>query len=352
MKKLILATSVAFAAMSASAQAADLEIERELGLIVSGVVDTWAGVQIIDTDHPNYGSEEPCPEFDSCDVIFFDYPIGEGPGDETVFATGGEGLLSLPLADNLSIQSDVKYEYNSQAFDHIYKSTGPRYWYQGAVHVSWRDPMAGLLGAFGGMGGSSNGFPLTGRKDYRFVGGEAQFYTDMFTFYGQGGYISLDMRDSGCGGPVCLKVIGSDPNEEGIFGRGVVRWFPTSESRLQLEGTYLNLTTDFGRGFESDNDVWSWKARYDFDLGGLPIVGDLPVFLAYRGTLRDNCVGMGYIGGGGNGGDLTDHTFMVGTSYSFNGDRITIDRQGATVDTPDFGNMVGCSAGFQTLTLQ
>lgn len=116
MKKLILATSIAFTAMTVSAQAADLEVERELGLIVSGVVDQWAGVQIIDDDL----------------------------ADETVFATGGEGRLSLPLGSNLSIQSDIKYETNERAFEAVTfdaRPVGPRYSYQGAVHLSWRDPM-------------------------------------------------------------------------------------------------------------------------------------------------------------------------------------------------------------------
>jgi len=110
MKKLFLATTVAFAAMTASAQAADLEMERELGLIVSGVVDSWMGVQYID----------------------------DGVNDDTVFATGGEGLLSLPLGDNLSIQNDVKYETNDRAFSNFSPSDpiGPRYSYQGAVHLS------------------------------------------------------------------------------------------------------------------------------------------------------------------------------------------------------------------------
>jgi hypothetical protein len=67
MKKLILATSVAFAAMTASTQAADLEMDRELGLIVPGVVDSWSGVQIIDAG---------------------------GFGDDTVWVTGGDGRLS------------------------------------------------------------------------------------------------------------------------------------------------------------------------------------------------------------------------------------------------------------------
>ncbi len=91
MKKTILATSAALIALAAPAGAADLYTERQLGLIVSGVVDQWTGVQIID----------------------------DGFNDDTVFTNGGEGRLSLPLGDNLSIQSDVKYEYNSNALEEL-----------------------------------------------------------------------------------------------------------------------------------------------------------------------------------------------------------------------------------------
>jgi hypothetical protein len=33
---------------------------------------------------------------------------------------------------------------------------------------------------------------------------------------------------------------------------------------------------------------------------------------------------------------------MIGTSYSFSGDLITVDRQGATLDTPNFNH--SCAA--------
>ena len=71
--------------------------------------------------------------------------------------------------------------------------------------------------------------------DHRFVGGEAQFYIDNLTLYGQGGYVEFvpdDVFTSGL--------------DDGFFARGVVRYFPTSDSRLQLEGTYSNgMTSTF-----------------------------------------------------------------------------------------------------------
>ena len=301
MKKLILATTVAFTAMTASTQAADLEVERELGLIVSGVVDSWMGVQYID----------------------------DGVTDDTVFATGGEGLLSLPLGDNLSIQSDVKYETNDRAFNSAEPPIGPRYSYQGAVHLSWRNPMSGLFGAFGGMGTSNQAQGFGFDTDFRFVGGEGQVYLDNMTFYAQGGYVDFveDIITPG------LPPSNVGRLDDGFFVRGVFRWFLDSSSRLQVEGTYLNA--DFANG-AGDMDAFSVKARYDFTIHAIPLVGDTPIYVAYRGTFRDSCGGRIRSNNGRGLGDLNDHTIMVGTSYSFSGDRLTVDRQGATLDTPDF----------------
>lgn len=290
MKKTLLATSVALFAFAGPASAADYE--REMGLIVSGVVDSWAGVQFID----------------------------DGTNDDTVFTNGGEGLLSLPLGENISIQSDVKYEYNTYATESVFDNdaAGPRFSYQFATHGSWRDPSRGLIGAFGGMGSDDSGFTFFSlRQDYRFIGGEAQFYLDDFTLYGQGGYVNV--ANSGFGGL-----------DDGFFARGVVRYFPTRDSRIQLEGTYMNL--DYSVASSGDMEAFSVKARYDFLLTGMPVIGDTPIYLGYRGTFRDNCVPIGE--------DLDDHTIMIGTSYSFSGDRLTVDRQGATLDTPDFP--IGC----------
>ncbi len=292
MKKMLLATSVALFAFAGPASAADYE--REMGLIVSGVVDSWAGVQFID----------------------------DGTDDDTVFTNGGEGLLSLPLGDNISIQSDVKYEYNTNATESPIDIdvAGPRFSYQFATHGSWRDPSRGLIGAFGGMGSidSSTGIGFSFREDYRFVGGEAQFYLDNFTLYGQGGYVETDNSFFGL--------------DDGFFARGVVRYFPTSDSRIQLEGTYINM--DYFGPIADDIEVFSVKARYDFVLAGMPVIGDTPIYVGYRGTFRDSCAVEGTQ-------DVDDHTIMIGTSYSFSGDRLTVDRQGATLDTPDFA--IGCT---------
>ncbi len=89
MKKSVLAGIAAVFAFTGTASAADMDYDRQVGLIVSGVVDKWAGVQFID----------------------------DGVNDDTVFANGGEGRLSLPLGSSLSAQMDAKYEYNSNALE-------------------------------------------------------------------------------------------------------------------------------------------------------------------------------------------------------------------------------------------
>lgn len=292
----MVSAAVAVAAISGSAQAADFEVEQELGLIVSGVVDSWAGAQY----------------------------LNRGPlSDKTVFATGGEGLLQLPLGDNLSIQNDFKYEYNDQANNDISDSVGPRYSYQFAGHLSWRDPSAGLFGIFGGAGTSNTG--LLGDTDIAFVGGEFQFYMDNVTLYGQGGYLTYSDEN----------LFGNNFGlDDGYFARGVLRWFVTNDSRLEIEGSYFSSDfEDFG-----STDAFSFGARYDFTLA-MPVIGDTALYIAWRGQWRADCLR----DLGGNDYDLSDQTIMIGTSYSFSGDLMTVDRQGATLDTPHFTHGCGRS---------
>jgi len=280
--------------MTASVQAADLD--RELGLIVSGVVDSWVGVSI--------DNGVRCCAFTD--------------DSEAVLATGGEGRLNLPLGDNLSIQSDFKYRYNSEASEDpntAVKNVRERYAYQGAAHLSWRDPASGLFGLFGGAGTTEvGGDGCCIKTNAHFVGGEAQFYLNNLTLYGQGGYVSYQSASGG-----------SDDLDDGFFVRGVARWFLSPDSRIQVEGQYTS--SDFTETGFGDAETFRAGARYDFTLQGLPMIGDTPLFVGYKGVFRNNCF---------FGEDLNDHTFMIGTSYSFSGGMLTVDRQGATLDTPDF----------------
>lgn len=294
MKKLVIAASLAaMAAASASASAADME--REIGLIVSGVVDQWAGVQIIDNTLPGNNASE------------------------ALFVNGGEGRLSLPLGTNLSIQNDFKYEYNTNATGTTsgLPPYGPEFSFLGAGHLSWRNPSQALFGVFGGAG-SVNFSDI--EHDIRFVGGEAQLYLDNITLYVQGGYV-----DYSYAGAITPSTFSMD---DGFFARGVLRWFMADGSRLQFEGSYFNH--DYIQLPGSEGEIFSAGARYDFDID-LPIAGQTPLYIGYRGVFREDCF---------EGYDIDDHTIMIGTSYAFSGDRLTVDRQGATLDTPHFSSCI------------
>ena len=283
------------------------DLDQMIGLIVAGEVEKSAGVQIF--DYPDFGPFQ--------------------GGDDVAFWTGTAGKLSLPLAANMSIQSDVWVEYNDQAFDAGPHVAGLRYGFQGASHLSVRDPDQGLFGAFGGMGGTHYGF--TGDNlsyDFRFVGGEAQGYFGFFTLYVQGGYV--DVVDATPAPPQRL--------DDGFFARGVARWFPDMDSRLQGEVTYAALERNGnGQGPARDLDILSWGVRYDTRLGALPFIGDSNGLIGYRGTHRENCFQQR------GGEDLTDHTIMVGLTYRWGGISIMDnDRRGATLDTPNFTNLLTC----------
>jgi len=155
---------------------------------------------------------------------------------------------------------------------------------------------------------------------------------DNITLYAQGGFVDFDPRGFAIG-----------PMDEGLFARGVLRWFLTPDSRVQLEGTYMNVDL---AGTTTDVDIFSVKARYDFMSPSLPLIGAMPLFVQYRGTFRDNCYrGLQTTDSPGGLLDVDDHTFMIGSTYSFSGDLLTIDRQGATLDTPDFNHGCGLETG-------
>ena len=100
------------------ASAADLD--SAIGLIVAGEVEKAAGVQIFDI--PNSG------------------PLSGGT--EAAFWTGTSGKLSLPLGENLSIQTDVDVEYNDQAFSSGPDEAGLRFGFQGGWSPELARPVA------------------------------------------------------------------------------------------------------------------------------------------------------------------------------------------------------------------
>ena len=106
------------------------------------------------------------------------------PGLGAILILAGVLALStyLPLGSSLSAQMDAKYEYNGNALESVFENDvlGPRYSFQGAFHLSHRDPGSFLLGGLGGVGTASFG---EAHYDVLFAGGEAQAYMDNITLY-------------------------------------------------------------------------------------------------------------------------------------------------------------------------
>ncbi len=291
--------STAITAVLAAGTATAQDRYNEIGLIIGGVSESWNGVQIID---------------------------GGGTGDDTALASGHNARLNLPLGGNLTLQSDVDVEWNDRAFNNNAVS-GQRWGFQGTGHFSWRDPSQGLFGVFGGVAASSHNDTDPGyRTNLRFVGGEAQLYVDDLTFYAQGAFVDQEGELTG----------------DGFFARGAGRWFMGVDTRIQVEGLYSNLR--FESGDSANYDVYQWGARFDTLWEQAPLVGDMPLFLAYRGTYRDGCLGNEFANASDN--DTMDHTIMAGLSYNWGApSKMDQDRRGATLDTPNVASLAPCYNG-------
>jgi len=310
MKKLA-ATSLMALALTMpgnTAQAAELAAEQIQQLVLSGYVEGWVGYSFTsDGDFDGNSSDS-------------DVADNFNPDHEDYSTSGQGGRLSIPLSDVLAIQTDFYNEITRNAFrddtDDDFSHS-----FDFGVHMSARDPSRGLFGVFGAFG-QGKGDDNSGRHDYWAVGGEAQLYTDMATFYVQGGYLDSEGRS------------GSDDGlHDAFFVRGVARWFMTPDSRLQGEVAYADGEQDSDN---KDMDVIQWGVRYDTVIGGLPIIGDTAVFVGYRGTRFDNiCCN------DSDTGRFTEHTIMAGYTYHFGGmTLLDFDRVGATLDLPTFGRWV------------
>jgi len=317
MRKLIVSSvmAIALAGFANSAGAADFEAEQAIqGLVVSGEVETFSGFMA-------YGSESGDTEYSE---------------DDTQFVSGVLARLSLPLGDNLSLQMDGELEYSTTGMvdspqDDLFQNS-----HLFGGHLSWRDPASALFGGFASFGGGNHDDDndSTVRYDFYALGGEAQLYLDDLTFYVQGGYIDGAETSGSVAG------IDSDSLRNAFFGRGIVRWFMSPDSRVQAEFAYVDGDIDNSESPPSNMTIIEWGARYDTVIPGLPILGDSNVFVGYRGAHyeKDDPTSPS------DAAEFVDHIVMVGFTHRFGTQSIMdTDRYGATLDLPNFGRWV--SAG-------
>jgi hypothetical protein len=283
------------------ASAADVAGNENLGLVLSGQLESWNGYSF-------YGNESGDTEYSE---------------DTGQFVSSISGRLSIPLGTSFALQADGEVEYSSNELfgseqDDLFQSS-----YLLGGHMSWRDPSAGLLGGFAAFGDGDHDNDSTPHADFFAAGGEAQLYLDNMTLYLQAGYLDSDKDD--------------DFIRDAGFARGVLRWFFTPDNRLQAELSYVDGTSDSDG---ADTTVLEWAVRYDTILPNLPVLGDTNVFIGYRGSDFDKK--------GSDPGGFTDHTVLLGIAHNFGANSVQeMDRTGVTLDLPNFGRWVAAGEALE-----
>jgi hypothetical protein len=211
----------------------------------------------------------------------------------------GAARVSVPWHDKWALQSDLQGGATFFSDDDFgtHFMTG--------THLAWRDPAHGTLGAFAAGGAASAGDGLDTR--FWLIGLEAQRYIGSLTLYGQGGGLWGEDGD------------GNDLLNDAWFVRGVARYFPDKNARLQGE---LAFASGEAEGTDEDIDVVTWGVRFDRKFDDRPIYW----FAGYDGLQLENDVF-----------DLTDHRFRAGVTYRFGTSSLfENDRRGVTFDVPEF----------------
>jgi len=232
---------------------------------------------------------------------------------------GGGGALDLTWRA-LNLQADFSAEgaLDERSADDTYRNS-----YGGGLHVGWRDPERGSLGAFGGGGrvkihdvGSSD--PATTAWG---AGLEGQVFFDPFTLYLQAGYLDRETVSSG-GDVDALKNAG--------FARVVGRYFCGDDFQLETEASYTQ-----GKMDPDVDGVWvlGWSADAEYRLRGTPV----GIFLDYTGARYDQ---------DDDSDVLFEHRIGLGVRVYFGQKSIKAnDRNGVSLDLPRYLEWNGQIAG-------
>ena len=182
-------------------------------------------------------------------------------------------------------------------------------------HLNFREVDRYLLGGFVGWGQSFAEDDDV--SNFVTAGAEMQYYMNNITLYGQLGFVAGDNESE-------------DTFEEGIFGRGVARFFMNPNTKFQAEVPVLSGDADgdngevIGWGVEVEHQVSTWS---DSGVSG---------YLAYSGVNADF-----------DDEEQTEQRIMVGIRVNVNSGTTLLekDRTGATLDLPDFvrWGQIACS---------
>ena len=218
---------------------------------------------------------------------------------------GGDTRIAAILPSGLYLQGDLIGE--STTADKL-GNNNFRYARTGGGHAGIRNSQY-LLGGFGAYGDT---FSEMNSATFWSLGVEGRYIVNDVTLYGQLGY--FDSKDSETGENEFIH--------KGTFARGLAKYALSDTAQLSGELSYAAA-----REANVNADIFGWGARFDMNFGGSPI----SAFLAYNGTNYDNQIGK-----------YEDDVVKVGLQLRFGGSNSRdFERNGATLDMPNFGRWVG-----------
>jgi hypothetical protein len=252
--------------------------------------------------------------------------------DAVGYLVGGDGFSNTWLGKTLAAQFDGNFRgYTAAGGAGI---NGFSAWnFDAGAHLAYRDPDKDAAAVFGALD-ISNGATFAdvgnGRSTaFGLLGAEGQAYLNNVTLYLQGG-VALPL-------PQDVNTNGAFWQTYGTFAfvRGVLRYFPTDNIRLQAEATYAHGTIDyfgFMAGPPGVADVNILNARLEADYR--PDGSNASYFAAVEGTVNQQTEG-----------NVTQQVSSVrllsGVIVDFGQDTLKArDRKGVTWDLPRFGDMM------------
>ena len=232
---------------------------------------------------------------------------------------GGAGSIDADWGGP-HLQADFSGEatLDERSADDTYRQS-----YGGGLHLGWRDPEVGSLGAFGSAGNVE--IHDVGSSDPESVawsaGLEGQAFFERITLYLQAGY--LDRESVSSGGDV-------DALQNAGFGRVVARYFCGENLKLESEAS-------FARGkMDPDSDtIWlvSWGAEAEYRSSTLPI----SAFAGYSGARYEQH---------DDSDVLYEHRIQLGARVYWGQTSLkSNDRTGASLDLPRYLEWNGQIAG-------
>lgn len=237
-------------------------------------------------------------------------------GDDSTQAVANIDMkVNFAFSKNFAVQTDAWYEVTSSYDEASSSSSDAAGDYRRnvtiAAHFAYRDPSRFAAGVFTGWT-QANQFDTDAGTSRFLWGVEGQYYLDKFTLYGQVGRSEF--------------LDGDDDHSEmvsTVFYRGVIRYFPTPEQKLEVELGYIEADDNQG-GNDDDISVLDWGISYERQMAGKKFA----LFAQYAGFNYED-------ESHSSSQDLTEHLLMVGVRFRFNQASLkSNDRTGATFSMP------------------